>query len=150
MNRSTNATPRPTRLHLITSIVTLARWRWQQHWFLLLVTGVAMVAAVTIMCTVPLLSEIAQTAGLRSVLKASFDGSEITLRVNAPGLAGGGVEDINQAVSPPFDRYLEPYLSGPPRLDVQTPDFGMLSPMPPEPGDRMTIYGTSMQDAAAR
>jgi ABC-type lipoprotein release transport system permease subunit len=141
MNRSTNETPRPTRLRLVTSIVTLARWRWRQHWFLLLVIGVAMVAAITIVCTVPLLSEIAQTAGLRGVLTASSGSSEITMRVNAPGLAGGGVEDINQAVSPPFDSYLEPYLSGPPRLDVQTPDFGTLSPM--------TIYGTSMQDAAA-
>jgi len=86
MNRSTNTAPRPTRLHLVISIVTLARWRWRQHWFLLLVTGVAMVAAVTIVCTVPLLSEIAQTAGLRGVLNASFGSSEITLRVNAPGL----------------------------------------------------------------
>lgn len=148
MNRSTNADPRPTRLRLVTSIVTLARWRWRQHWFLLLATGVAIVAAVTIVCTVPLLSEIAQTAGLRGVLTASYGSPEITLRVNAPGLAGGGVEDINQAVSPPFDTYyLEPYLSGPPRLDVQTPDFGLLSPM--EPGESMAIYGTAMQDATA-
>ena len=39
---------KPGRLHIsfspVTSTVALATWRWRQHWFLLLMTGLGIVA----------------------------------------------------------------------------------------------------------
>src|SRR5258708_22706504 len=79
MNRATSTLQPPTGRHLVTSVVTLALWRWRQHWFLLLMTGLGMIAAMIIACAVPLLSQTMLTAGLRGVLRASPTSSEITL-----------------------------------------------------------------------
>ena len=90
-------------LYRVTSLVTLALWRWRQHWFLLLVTGVGIVTAVTIVCTVPLLTLVMQTAGLRGVLTASPASSEITLRATAVGLSTQTLERVNPFASTPFN-----------------------------------------------
>ncbi len=138
-------------LHMsgVTSVLTLAKWRWRQHWFLLLVTELGMVAAVMLVCAVPLLTTVMQTAGLRGVLAAGPTSAQITLRTTMSGLSTSGANNVFSRVSPPFQQYLSPYLSGPPRLDVQTPGFPLLSPRPLESGDRLYIYGTSMAAAAS-
>jgi len=75
MNRATSTLQPPAGRHLVTSVVTLALWRWRQHWFLLLMTVLGMIAAVIIACAVPLLAQTMLTAGLRGVLRASPTGS---------------------------------------------------------------------------
>ena len=132
----------------VTPIVTLALWRWRQHWLLLLMTGLGMIASVIIVCAVPLLSDTMATAGLRGVLRASPDSSEITLIAKVAGLSTQGIEQASQVVNQPLQQYLGPSLNGSPRLDFETPLLDVLSPANPGSRNQMAIYATSMRAAA--
>lgn len=149
MNRAMSTLQPPTNHHLVTSVVTLALWRWRQHWFLLLMTGLGMIAAVIIACAVPLLSETMLTAGLRGVLRVSPTSSEIALKATVGGLSTQGIEQVYQEVKQPLRQHLGTYLNSSPRLDIETPAFNL--PAPPHSGsaDQMSIYGTSMDAAAS-
>ena len=149
MNRATSTLQPPTGRHLVTSVVTLALWRWRQHWFLLLMTGLGMIAAVIIACAVPLLSQTMLTAGLRGVLRASPTSSEITLGARVGGLSTQGIEQIYQDVKQPLGQHLGTYVNSSPRLDIETPIFDLPSPGHLGRPDQMSIYGTSMDEAAS-
>lgn len=135
-------------LHRVTSIVTLALWRWRQHWFLLLLTGIGMVAAITLVCTVPLLTAVMQTAGLRSVLTASPASAELTLRTTVVGLSTQALGTVNQFANPPLQDHLKDYLGGPPRLEIQTPEFDLVPSVYPTRNTPLQLYGNSMPQAA--
>jgi len=148
MSSNTNTSQQPINRHFVSSVVTLSLWRWRQHWFLLLMICIGMITAVTIVCTIPLLSATMQTAGLRNVLRASPVSSEVALRAQVAGLSTQGIEQIYQPTNIPLQQHLKTYLNGPPRLDFQTPLYSILSPEPPASSDRLGIYGTSMSEAA--
>jgi putative ABC transport system permease protein len=133
----------------VTSGMSLALWRWRQQWALLLLTCLGMIATVIIVCSVPLLAETMQTAGLRDVLQESANNSQIILNVSATGLSSHSIPAIYQQVNPPIQQHLGPYLGSTPRLDAQTPSFQFVTPSPPETTDSMEIYGTSLQAAAS-
>jgi ABC-type antimicrobial peptide transport system permease subunit len=135
-------------LSLFTTVVILTLWRWRQHWFLLLITGLGMLTSVIIVCTVPLLSETMTTAGLRSVLRAFPDSSEITLTTSAAGLSSQGSEQVYQVVNQPVQQNLATYFSGSPQFEIESPFFKILSPTPPDSSDQMSILGTSTSTAA--
>ncbi len=144
MSRSTSPAPGRSSRHSINSIVRLALWNWRQHRFLLLVTGVGMITAVMLVCTTPLLTEVMQTAGLRSVLNATPDSAEITLRATVAGLSTQNLENVYQSLSPPLQEHLGAYLNGPPALEILSPEFGILSPRPPDITDQVQIDATSI------
>src|SRR5437764_15166796 len=74
---------RPTRQSAwvaLPGIVTLAGWRVRQTWRLLLITGIGILAAVMLLCAVPLYSEGSMCAGLRGVLSISGHTSDDSVR----------------------------------------------------------------------
>jgi ABC-type antimicrobial peptide transport system permease subunit len=79
MAQATQAPPRRSRTSVVPSVVTLAFWRLRQTWRLLLVTGAGFIAAVVIICSVPLLSNVALTASLRDLLTSSSDASQLAV-----------------------------------------------------------------------
>src|SRR5947207_4131359 len=112
---------------LVASVVTLSLWRWRQQWFLLMMICIGMIAAVTIVCTIPLLTLTMQTAGLRNVLRASPNSSEVALSAQVAGLSTQGIKQIYPPVNIPLQQHLKKYLNGPPRFDFQTPLSSILS-----------------------
>jgi hypothetical protein len=133
----------------MTSIAILALWRWRQYWFLLLMICIGMIAAVLIASSASLFPEVMLTGGLRNALRATPTSSEIAVQVQVGGLSTESIQQIYQLINKPFDQNLKQYVSGTPRSDIQTPRFSILSPQPLESTDQLTIYGTSMQDAAS-
>lgn len=132
----------------VSSVLTLAAWRWRQHWFLLLVTALGMIAAVTIVCTAPLLSEVMQTAGLRSVLSETAQSSEVSMNVSVQYLSSQVVGNIFEAINTPIQRHLGAYLQPSQQFEIQTPKFTFNQP-PLDPGMyQMSLDGTSMSLAA--
>ena len=144
---------KPGRLHIsfspVTSTVALATWRWRQHWFLLLMTGLGIVVAVVIVCTVPLFSEVMLTAGLRNTLATTPQSSEMTLEVDSAGLSSQGVDQISQSVTPVLPQFLKNYLSGPPEREIRTTNFSFISSQPPDRGDQAVLDGFSIREAAS-
>ncbi len=77
---------RRSRKSFVPPTITLAFWRGRETWRLLLVAGVGVVVAVTLMCVVPLFTTVSLTAGVRSVLNASPQDAEMLLSTSASDL----------------------------------------------------------------
>ncbi len=73
MARSVSTAPRRRGIPFVTT-ATLAFWRLRQTWRLLLVSGLGALAAVMLVCAVPLFSQVATSAGLRTQLAQLHEG----------------------------------------------------------------------------
>jgi hypothetical protein len=132
---------------VIPSIITLASWRVRQTWRLLLLAGIGILVAVTLVCTVPLYSEVATTAGLRGVLTATPQDSEITLQATAnvltPAIAAQEYQSFNRIMQQRLGAYLENKTE----FFIETPQLGLGAPAL-DLGDSVALTGTSMSEAA--
>ncbi len=132
-------------IHFLTSTATLATWRWRQQWFLLLVTGVGIIAAIMLVCSIPLFSAIMLTAGLRGTVSATPESSQITITAPVAGLSTQGVQQASDIITAPLQQRLGAYLQGSVRLEMQTPKFSIVDNLAGLPA---SLYGVSIPDAA--
>jgi ABC-type lipoprotein release transport system permease subunit len=155
--------------------LTVALWRLRQTWRLLLAAELGVVAAVMLLCTVPLFSRVATSAGLRSAVASaqtqqrgfgklafgggpfSSDSSDITVVVTSgqPSLAQ---RDQAAAIIEPLMRhYLGTYLTGTPSL-MMVPQPGQLAEAQTStgaegvvsPGDMIQLLGDDVAHLANR
>ena len=129
------------------SMVILARWRVRRTWGLLVLTGIGMLAAVTVVCTVPLYSEIALTAGLRGVLNATPQSAELTIQgyghVVSPATVDRDYQELNAVMQQQLGAYLQPgsdlfiHMS---QLTIAAPNADRSYPL--------SLYGAPIQEAA--
>src|SRR5260370_1350163 len=139
---------RGNALHSLASVVSLALWRWRQHWFLLLLTGLGMIAAAVLVCILPLLTVVLQTAGLRDTLTASPSAAELTVHTQAVGLSSQTLDVVNRYVSSAFQN-LSPYQQGQPRLEIQTPELSIISPEQAQLRTPLRLYGNPADEVAS-
>ncbi len=135
----------------IHSIVTLALWRGRQTWHFLLLTGLGMLAAVVIVCVVPLFSQVALTAGVRSVLTASPADSEIELQIETTDVSQQIVAQGKNQLSGFMRAELRSYLSSYSQFMLQLPGFSLATtPSPSSPdgqSDKLLLTGVSIDQA---
>lgn len=142
MKRSSRQSARSsTILNRLTSVVSLARWRWRRQRFLLLLTGLGMLAAVVLACILPLLTLVLQTTELHDILTASPSAAELTLHTQTIGLSSQTLNVINAFGNSPFQNDLAPYLQGQPRLEIQTPEFSIIAPEQAQLRTPLRLYG---------
>src|SRR5437588_202373 len=125
-------------------VVILAAWRLRRTWFLLLFIAFGMVAAVVIVCTIPLLSSVMTTAGLRSTLRATPESDEIVVYGGGPGISTSIVQAANNKFAPLFRRYLGNTVQQT-QFSATTNDFSL---SPQRKNTTLVVYGTAMQLAA--
>src|SRR5260221_2191012 len=77
--KAAHTTIRRRRARLIPPSFTLAVWRLRQMWRLLLVAALGNIAAVLLVCIVPLFTQVALSAGLRGVLAGQGNGAQIII-----------------------------------------------------------------------
>lgn len=142
---SSSVQPRRKSRFRLSTIPRLASWQLRETWFLLLFTTLGMVAAVVIVCAIPLLYSVMTTAGLRQTLRATPYSSDIEVYTQTAGISTPIVQDIHQK----FDSILYGNLGNllTPQLSVIT--TSNFSPSPEQKGTSLTVYGTSMQQAAS-
>lgn len=119
---------------------TLALWRVRRTWGMLLFTGLGMLAAVMLVCAVPLYSRVATTAGLRGVLTSNRDAATVTVHINTNDLLSSDVSQNTQQVvadAQPAAAYLE----GPPEFIIPTQPLPLLSPKLQNPQDTLSLLG---------
>src|SRR5215813_3694127 len=73
---ATAVAPSRRGIPLVPTLV-LSLWRLRQTWRLLLVSGMGVLAAVVLICAVPLFSQVALSAGLRDALSQFPSGSDV-------------------------------------------------------------------------
>ncbi len=128
---------------LVTSTATLAFWRVRHMWGMLFITGIGMVAAVMLVCAVPLYSQVALTAGVRDVLTATPNSATLAINATVTGMSTDSVSTIKSDIaSSVVDAGLQGYMNGSPQFVVQTDGLALPS------GNTMTIRGYSMEEVA--
>ncbi|HLI09349.1 MAG TPA: FtsX-like permease family protein [Ktedonobacteraceae bacterium] len=138
-SRGSTSTARP-------STVTLALWQLRRVWLLWLIEGLGIIAAIAIVCTVPLLSAITTTAELHDVLSATPTTSELTLAAATQGLSTKNLNSVQGQIDPLFQRQLGSYLNASVPFSIQTTGFKLLSPF--DKPDEVRLTATSMEQAA--
>src|SRR5437879_4055142 len=98
-----DAKPQPSKILnrrslALPSIITLARWRWRQHWFMLFMTGLGIVGAIMIVSALPLFANVTTTAGLRGILYSPA-ASDISLQIKTLGFSTTTRQSIESATS---------------------------------------------------
>lgn len=146
MAQATQAPPRKSKKAAVPSVVTLAFWRLRQSWRLLLVTGSGFIAAVVLLCSVPLLSQVALTAGLRNLLNASADDSQIALTTRPALISMQDVATDKQQIDAYLRARLGMYLAQPTFFHLHTTG-GIIDP-PIGAGSTLGLTGADFPQAA--
>ena len=125
-------------------MLTVAFWQVRRTWFLLLFIACAMIAAIVVACSLPLLSEVMTTAGLRNTLRATPQSADLQLNVGTTGLSTHIAQDLSGQFPPLFSHALGTLIQRW-EFSLASTDFSVF---PPPINTYLTVYGTSMQQAA--
>ena len=129
--------------------VTLAFWQLRKVWFLLLVQGIGLIAAVTIVCSVPLFSTVATTASLHETLNASADTSTMTLNTTTQGFSSKIYNDVQKQLDPMVQRYIGADPDHPTPAFIQSAGFTRGSTALSSTKEDIQLIGASMDQAAS-
>lgn len=143
----THIQPPLSRRNPVPSSVILAWWGLRQRWRWLAVMGLGILAAVVIVCAVPLFSQVALTAGVRSVLNASPQDSELQLQVESKVLSTQFAADDNTQLRSFIGATLGPYLSSYSQFVLQTPNLSLA--IPGQEKNTLAMTGVSIDQARA-
>ncbi|HCI79267.1 MAG TPA: hypothetical protein DHW02_06230 [Ktedonobacter sp.] len=116
---------RNTRIRLAYFLIPalfLAVWRLRQTWAMLLVTGIAILAAVMFACAVPLYSYTAATAGQRSVLSSPSCDANIRVHATMRAVSTQIATTVTHQVEA-LTTSLSPYLNASPQFALRTRGF---------------------------
>ncbi len=133
----------------LASTVVLARWRLRNTWGMLLVTGLGMIAAVMLVCAVPLYSQIATTAGLHNVFTATPDSPILSVHATMAAISAPVVQEVRKRIEPIPQEPLAAYLAKGSQFSIQSQGFQMISPKPKNATDPFTLLGYEMNQAAS-
>ncbi len=136
---------RQTQLTNLSTAMTLMAWRWRQQWLLLLVTGLGTLAAMTLICSLPLFSSVMVTAGLRASLRASPDNPKIEAQMSLAGLSSATINSATGQLSALFQHDLSSYVntSGNLSSQIEVPGWVMANTT-----NQVKLHMAAMSEAA--
>jgi hypothetical protein len=88
----------------------MASWRLLRTWGLLLLVSLGMVAAVALVCLVPLYSEVAMTAGLRDTINAAGANADAFVQGTSSHISGSVIAKTSQNIDHKFKSRLGSYI----------------------------------------
>jgi ABC-type antimicrobial peptide transport system permease subunit len=130
----------------LSSILSLASSHWRRTWFLLLIMTIGMVAAVVIVCTVPLFASVMNTAGLRQELRADPNSAEIEINTTTLGLSTQVAANVQDLFAALMKQDLGD-LAQPSQFTILSSNFAFATPS--KDVRSLLLYGVSMQQAAS-
>ncbi len=143
MHEATGSRRRRGKRFFVSSIMTLVFWRLRQTWFLLLVTTIGMIAAVIIVCAVPLFSDVMTTAGLHNTLRQDPYSSEFEADAITQGLSTPIVQNVRGQFANLFQQNVGSLVS-PSGYLLQSSGFSF---SPASNQKQLSAFATSMQQA---
>ncbi len=138
MARFVDRPPHQGGLSNLRGSVTLAIWQLRLTWRLLVIVAAGVIAAVMLVCVVPLYSQVAMSAGLRDALNASPD-SSIVIHSEAHLISLTATQQVAGQIQQDVQPALGPFLE-----KVQ---FALQSPgLPIDTVNQLQLNGWSMSD----
>ncbi|GAC1384021.1 MAG: hypothetical protein NVSMB33_12260 [Ktedonobacteraceae bacterium] len=150
MTRSTTLPRRRSAATTFFATVKLARWQIRQTWRLLTVTGLGILAAVVLVCVVPLYSQIAVSAGIRDALRTSPYGRYVTVHSISQQVGSRQIQNVQSQLDQEFHDKLGPYLYSTAQFSIQAQGLYIYPPaqngvVPLEPTrDTVNLIGAAM------
>ena len=132
------------------AFVPLVFGRIRQTWVLLLFISVGMIAAVMMVCTIPLLGAIMTTAGLRDTLNTSSANSEITLEASTLALSPQIVQNVQGQLDPYFRHSIGTYLKPTTSLSIEASGFIYTAADRLKTTHNINFYASTMEQVAPR
>lgn len=128
------------------AVMRLTAWRWRQQWLLLLITGLGVLFATTLIATLPLFSSVMVTAGLRTTLRSTPGTANIEAAVNLRGISSRGVDQAERQLNAVAAKDLAAYLNRVPASNIQVRIKNWAVQ-----GSRtiVNLYGVSISEAAS-
>ncbi len=111
-----------TRQLFVPATMLIAFSRVRQGGFLLFLTGVGMVAAVLLACTIPLYTNVAMTAGVRGVLGNSSQNSDIVVRSLSARVSSPVISSVTRELDTKFSHTFSSVLTEP-QFSIETQYF---------------------------
>ncbi len=152
MARTVATLPRRRRGTLAPSAITLALWRLRQAWRLLLFAGLGTVAAVVLVCVVPLFTGIALNAGLLSVLTQSPDASQVMIAANSPQPTRDVITAAQHQLDLLIKQDMGPYVTGASHFSISLAPLEMPQTASGAGGPPPTLYlsGTDISQISSQ
>ncbi len=122
-------TGRKQRRGRIPGVMTLAAWRVRETWRLLLIVALGCIAAVTLVSSVPLYSDVSMSAGLRSVLSTSYQSSDVVVQGQSDVVSKTFIQATTQKLNAEFQSKLGQFLK-PLEFSIQVPEAYLLVHQP--------------------
>ena len=131
------------------SLVKLARWQIRKTWRLLLVTGLGILIAVVFVCSIPLYSQIALSAGIRDALSTDPLGPYVSIHALSQQIGASAINDAAQQIRQEINGQLGSFVSKDVQFSVQAQQMKMLShDLVPMKGDaQLTVVGETLSEA---
>lgn len=136
------AARRPRRA-LVPPALVMALWRLRVHWRLLLATGVGLIAAVMLVCTVPLFARVALSAGLRDAVRTVPESGDIVVTLTTSHADPASLSMAQSIATSDIRRDLGDAVTSEPDLKVQTINLPVSSggKQPQPSGASLAIFG---------
>ncbi|MDQ6661691.1 MAG: FtsX-like permease family protein, partial [Chloroflexota bacterium] len=142
-------------LPLTAPTLQLAQWQLRQTWRLLLVTGLGVLLAVTLVCSMPSYYHIATIADLRGFLNAvpatsTIANSEIEVTGSSPLPVEDNINTVGAQIDDIVKSNLSAYLNGPVRFFIQNHFTTLLQPPPegqPPTRNELVLTSTDIKGA---
>lgn len=147
--RAKRTVPRPGGWTTFAATLKLARWQTRQTWRLLLVVGIGILFAVILICTVPIYSQVAISAGIRDSINATPQGSFITVSSVSAQLSQSANAGIQQELTQAFQTDMGPLISSNPQFSIETLDLNLLAPPKEFKAAHLNLIGEDMNGAAS-
>lgn len=119
---------------LVPASVTLAFQRIHQTWRLLCLVGLGMLAAIVVICSVPLYTRVAMTASLRATLTVYPENADMAAWGTVDEASPPEIRQLTQSFNRIFQHDLGPYLSAP-QMVLTVDDLNLPN------GDHMVLTG---------
>ncbi|HLI09295.1 MAG TPA: ABC transporter permease [Ktedonobacteraceae bacterium] len=137
---------------LLPSTVTLAFWQLRQNWRMLFLTYVGVVAAVVIVCTMLLYTQIIMTIGLHNLLNSFLNQSNLEFQGYAAQVSTSTIQRSEQQLTLVVQNNLGNLVAGQEQRIVQTPLLsimkqGQQSGSTTETGNEIKLSGYALNRA---
>ena len=149
MALSTKKGPRRGYSTSLPSLVKLARWQIRKTWRLLLVTGLGILIAVVFVCSIPLYSQIAISAGIRDALSTDPLGPYISIHALSTQIEASHINDITQQIQQEISSQLGSFVSKDMQFSVQAQGMKIVShdQVAMQGGSQLTVVGDTLSTA---
>jgi len=126
------------------ALAVLAVWQLRRTWRLLTTVGLGIACTIVLVSAVPLFSDIALTAGVRSLFDTTPSTSTFGVQVLANQPSPQLAHQTDQRVETMISQNLSSLITSKPELTIQTPDLILLSGVTPQSPDKAVPLSDQM------